>query len=67
MNSSKLWYFFGTNKGRILGVPVLAGKEEQIILSNPEGEIESVVAYLSCLQNYIIVSWENGMFAMYKT
>jgi hypothetical protein len=67
MNYSKLWYFFGTNKGRLIGVPVITKQENQVVLSNPEGEINSAVAYLSFLHNFIIVSWENGMFAIYKT
>lgn len=67
IKNSKLWYFFGTNKGRVIGFPAVAKEEEQIIVANPIGEINSTVAYMSFLQNLLIVSWQNGMFNIYTT
>lgn len=67
IKNSKLWYFFGTNKGRVIGFPCIVKEKEEFIVSNPIDEILAPVAYLSFLDNILIVSWENGMFNIYTT
>lgn len=67
IKNSKLWYFFGTSKGRVLGLPAIAKDNEQIIVCNSEDEVNSPVAYMSSIENLLLISWQNGMFNIYTT
>ena len=47
IKNSKLWYFVGTNKGRIMGFPVLLSPMKHVIVENQCNEFVSPIAYFN--------------------
>ena len=39
IKGSQLWYFFGTSLGRVIGIPAIVRQHEQVLITNPIGEV----------------------------
>ncbi len=69
IKGTDLWYFVGTDDGKVFGFPTVQEVPGQYFMVRDETcciELrKNGVKYLSLVDNLLVCSWENGAFRVY--
>ena len=61
----KMWYFIGTSRGRLIGLPVIGNPDQIVVIENEAAEQVCPLVYMNYFENVLIASWENGRLCVY--